>query len=406
MNGKNGKTAGRLTAVALAAMLGVSLGMVRPVQAAETDWRAGNTLVAHALGEANGKTETNTKEAFLSSWSEGFRVMEADFTYTSDGVLAVRHDFEAGGSYYRLEIEPDGPLVMDSQTYREKKAVYELTPITAVELLGLMAEYKDVYLITDTKETDEATVKRQFQDLKDIANNIGAPEVLDRIVPQIYSKEMLGWVQKIHPFRQWIFTLYQMYNPDYADIALFCKQNGVDTVTIEHSRITKQVVDTFHNQQVKVYTHTVNRYKQAESLLDMGVDGIYTDTIKPYELDWIGRTPPRSTEKKTVTAGEKSITFTTRDIMGETHVPLREMTKVGNGFSAEYNRESKVLSLTPWRLFHSIGNEIGINTSGRMITTKADFRLVYGGTDTGLTCYMVDGEVYVPLDKMMSIMLG
>ena len=47
MNGKNGKTAGRLTAVALAAMLGVSLGMVRPVQAAETDWRAGNTLVAH-----------------------------------------------------------------------------------------------------------------------------------------------------------------------------------------------------------------------------------------------------------------------------------------------------------------------------------------------------------------------
>ena len=55
MNGKNGKTAGRLTAVALAAMLGVSLGMVRPVQAAETDWRAGNTLVAHALGEANGK---------------------------------------------------------------------------------------------------------------------------------------------------------------------------------------------------------------------------------------------------------------------------------------------------------------------------------------------------------------
>ncbi len=166
------------------------------------------------------------------------------------------------------------------------------------------------------------------------------------------------------------------------------------------------MVDTFHNQQVKVYTHTVNRYKQAESLLDMGVDGIYTDTIKPYELNWIGRTPPRSTEKKTVTAGEKSITFTTLDIMGETHVPLREMTKVGNGFSAEYNRESKVLSLTPWRLFHSIGNEIGINTSGRMITTKADFRLVYGGTDTGLTCYMVDGEVYVPLDKMMSIMLG
>ena len=55
MNGKNGKTAGRLTAVALAAMLGVSLGMVRPVQAAETDWRAGNTLSPMRLGRQMGK---------------------------------------------------------------------------------------------------------------------------------------------------------------------------------------------------------------------------------------------------------------------------------------------------------------------------------------------------------------
>lgn len=394
----------RLTAIALAAMLGVSMA-AQPVQAAEADWREGNTLVAHALGEVDGKIETNTREAFLSSWGKGFRVMEADFTYTSDGVLVVRHDFDEGGSYYRLEIEPDGPLVMDSQTYREKKAVYDLTPITAVDLLGLMAEYTDVILITDTKETDEATVKRQFQDLKDIASNIGAPEVLDRIVPQIYKEEMLGWIRKIYPFRQWIYTLYMTYNPDYDKIAAFCKANGVDTVTIEQSRISKQVTDTFHKQQIKVYTHTVNRYKQAKKMLDDGVDGIYTDSIKPYELEWIGREMPRKTERKSITAGGKTLTFTTLDIMGEVYVPLREMARVGNGFAAEYNAEAKTLNITPWRIFQSLGNEIGINTSGRLITEKADFRLLCNGADTGITCYMVDGEIFVPLEETQALLL-
>ena len=98
MNGGTGAgKAGRLTAVALAAMLGVGMA-VQPVQAAETDWREGNTLVAHALGEVDGKIETNTKEAFLSSWSRGFRAMEADFTYTSDGVLVVRQIFNMRNS--------------------------------------------------------------------------------------------------------------------------------------------------------------------------------------------------------------------------------------------------------------------------------------------------------------------
>ena len=185
----------RLTALAMAAMLGVSA--VQPVFAA--DWQSANPLIAHALGEADGKIETNSKEAFITSWQNGFRVVEGDFTYTSDGVLVVRHDFEADGSYYRLEIEPNGNLVMDSKTYVETPAVYEQTPMTAVDLLYLMVEYPDMYLVTDTKDTDKATVQRQFRDLKNIATNIGAPEVLDRIIPQIYNKEMLNWVKETLP---------------------------------------------------------------------------------------------------------------------------------------------------------------------------------------------------------------
>ena len=163
-----------------------------PVYAGSADWTVGNPLIAHALGEHEGKIETNSKEAFISSWENGFKALEADFTYTSDGTLVVRHDFDAGGSYYRLEIKPQGNPVMDTQTYKNTKIIYEQTPLTAADLIALMGEYKDVYLITDTKNTDKQTVQKQFTDLRNIAMNTNNAEVLNRIVPQIYNEEMLG----------------------------------------------------------------------------------------------------------------------------------------------------------------------------------------------------------------------
>ena len=85
----------RIAAFALTLVLDASAA--QPALAA--DWQSKNPLIAHALGEADGKIETNSKEAFLTSWQNGFRAVEADFTYTSDGTLVVRHDFEKDGSY-------------------------------------------------------------------------------------------------------------------------------------------------------------------------------------------------------------------------------------------------------------------------------------------------------------------
>ena len=161
----------RIAAFALALVLGASAA--QPALAA--DWQSKNPLIAHALGEADGKIETNSKEAFLTSWQNGFRAVEADFTYTSDGTLVVRHDFEKDGSYYRLEIKPSGSLVMDTKTFTSTPAVYEQTPMTAVDLLYLMQEYPDMYLIKETKTTDKAQVQNQIRDIVNIANNIGSP---------------------------------------------------------------------------------------------------------------------------------------------------------------------------------------------------------------------------------------
>lgn len=365
-------------------------------------WQEENPLIAHALGESDGKIETNSKEAFLEAWGSGFRALEVDFTYTSDGVLVARHDFEATGSYYRLEQEAVAPLVMDRDTFLNAKIVYDQTPLTAVDVLNLMVEYPDVYLITDTKNTDQATVQKQFGDLKKISQAIEHPEVMERIIPQLYNEEMYDWVMGIYPFKELIYTLYLNYYPDYPKIAAFCAEKGIGTVTIEAARVTKEITDTLHGKNIKVYAHTINRYKQFEELMALGVDGIYTDRIKPYQLPWVGLADQRKPEQKTMTLGEKEYTFHTLSIFQEDYTPLRQLSPLGKKFAAEYDSQTKAMNLIPGRSFTSLGNELLVDKSGKLIMKKADFSLLLNGKATGIRPIVVDGEVYVPLHATLT----
>lgn len=368
------------------------------------DWQSKNPLIAHALGEADGKIETNSKEAFLTSWQNGFRAVEADFTYTSDGTLVVRHDFEKDGSYYRLEIKPSGSLVMDTKTFTSTPAVYEQTPMTAVDLLYLMQEYPDMYLITDTKTTDKAQVQKQFRDLVNIANNIGSPEILSRIIPQLYNKEMLSWIKEIYPFENWIFTLYLYANPNYDDIANFCAANGIDTVTLHIDRAKKENISKLKAKGLKVYAHTVNRYRIFEDALAAGVDGIYTDRIKPYELSWVGLTNSIQTTEQTVTVKGKEAKLTTLAIFGTPYAPLRQMAQLGKRFSAEYKKDAGTLNLTVGKTLTTMGNEMLTDHSGHLVTKKADFKLLIGGKESGIQCFYVDGEVYAPVEQILALL--
>jgi len=388
----------RLTALVLAAVLGASA--VQPVFAA--DWQSGNRLIAHAFGEVDNKIETNSKEAFINAWENGFRVVEGDFTYTSDGVLVLRHDFEADGSYARLDIPVSDPLVMDSETYRNSPIIFEQTPLGAVDLLQLMVEYPDMYLVTDTKDTDKKTVQRQFSDIVKAAGSIGHPEVLERIIPQLYNKSMIDWIREIHSFENWIFTLYLYNNPDYTDIADYCAAKGIQTVTLHVDRATKENVDKLKAKGLKVYAHTTNRYLTMKKLMDAGVDGIYTDRIKPYELPWIGLENSRKLTEQTLPVAGREVKLTTMKIFGKTYVPLRQMAKAGKGFSAEYDRDANTLNLQKGKEFTSLGNEMLMDSSGRLITEKVPFKLLLNGRESGVQCYYVDGEVYGPLDELLS----
>lgn len=264
-------------------------GMESPPEEAESPmaeaepvvWHDEYQMIAHAFGIVDGYVETNSLEAFHESYEKGIRVFEGDFQMTSDGVLVLRHNFEIY-SYYTLgqQIE-DGALLMDEAQFRSTLIHNKYTPLTAMDLVELLLEYDDAFLVTDTKDLEENIVRAQFLQLAKCVYLAGDPSLFERIIVQIYYEDMYDIVSDVYPFEHWIFTLYQLYNPDMHEIGQFCVEKGIEVVTMPQASARLEKSEILHGYGLKVYTHTVNKSYEVRYGLNSGIAGFYTDSLLP-----------------------------------------------------------------------------------------------------------------------------
>lgn len=371
------------------------------------EWYDDNRLVAHALGSIEDKKETNSKEAFLNSWGHGIRVLEADFSMTSDGTLVVRHDFDQD-SYYTLEQKVIGSTDMNSSRYQNEKINFRYTPLTAAQLIQMMTEYDDVYIVTDTKSTDIPTIKRQFQAFVDYAKNVEHPEVLERLVIQIYNPEMYEAVKEIHPFKNWIYTLYQTQNPDYDQIAEYCVANGIDVVTINQEIVEPANISKLTQRGIKVYAHTVNRVLDLQKMLNAGCYGIYTDYIKPQDLSFVGLQAVNRKQSMTVEFEENRRQVEGYRILGHNYMPLRDMALLlkdsEQKFAVSYDANKKEILLQKEKDFAGLGNELIVNQEKKQYIEKCIYSLKMGDNQQRAVGFWVDGELFYEPNTLASIL--
>nr|WP_279282650.1 glycerophosphodiester phosphodiesterase family protein [Clostridium sp. MD294] len=358
------------------------------------------------MGAIEDKKETNSKEAFIHSWENGYKVMEADFSFTSDGILVVRHDFDQD-SYYNLEQKVNGSTEMNSSRFSNEKINFRYTPITATQILALLAEYEDVYLITDTKYTDTQKIQKEFTDIVNAAKAMGREDILNRVVVQIYNTEMLDTVKQIYPFTNWIYTLYQTPNPNYDDIATFCANNGIDVVTINYEIVKKENIQKLTAKGIRVYAHTVNRMLDFKMMLEAGCYGIYTDYIKPYDLDIVNmKKTPFWSGRILVNQKEMAVNFNT--IMGKDYIRLRDFASVVSDteaqFEIKYDSKTNTVNIIKGGVYTSIGNEMLLDNSEKYITKKSNYRIAVDGTAVEAQCYTIDGDLYFDIEQLAQIL--
>lgn len=249
---------------------------------------AAHRIVAHAMGGIHNYTYTNTLDAFIANYEQGTRVFEADLLLTSDDKLVARHEWTANmskllGQQNVLPAAKQG-AVLNYEDVMSSPVLELYSPLDIDKIMDLMVIYPDAYIVTDTKELEPERVTKQFQLIVEAAEKKD-PALLQRIVPQIYSRDMLDVVNRVYAFPEVIFTLYQTQDSDEVVID-FASQTGVD-ITMPTVRATKSFVRKLKNAGARVYVHTVNDEKEISELSRMGVDGFYTDFVSEDDLSRI-----------------------------------------------------------------------------------------------------------------------
>lgn len=229
--------------------------------------------IAHACGGIDGQVYTNSREAFLHQYARGQRVFEIDFNLANDGVLIACHSED---DWRRMT---GSALPYESRHFDEQPLCGQYESLNAQEVIELLADHPDAYIITDTKDTTQAEVMLAFSQLVYLAQKTH-PEVLARIIPQIYNEDMLPWVEAVYPFPSIIYTLYQVaWTPE--SVLDFCMNSGVRFITMPQDQVTEEALRLWDTLGIRVGVHTVNDPLQAQQLFDLGVDMLYTDFLTP-----------------------------------------------------------------------------------------------------------------------------
>lgn len=245
---------------------------VHPVEANPDAWFADRPLIYHAGGDIQGYRYTNSLEAIEQTLAKEQYFLEIDLQYTSDGHLVCAHTWS---DVFPEEYQPT------LEEFLQAKVQGKFTPITAEDLLRIMTENPQMFLVVDVKEP--GTITRVITDLVTLANQDSA--ILDRFIIQLYTGEEKSTLQEIYPFEdeQFLFTLYAI-GYWQMEFAAHCSKENISVITLPQGWMPPEDAALLKELGFIVYEHTVNRVDIARQSLEKGISSFYTDTLSPEEL--------------------------------------------------------------------------------------------------------------------------
>jgi hypothetical protein len=231
-------------------------------------------LVAHAMGAIATTTVdgtgTNSLEAFLFSYEQGFRIFETDIVITRDDQAFLLHDNTeplvglAPGETYRS---------VSSSAILGKKFRDTFTILTWHDALVLLQTYQDVSFVLDIKDEFAKTLEILSADPLFYEGNIR-----QRIIPQVYNPDDMMVVRE-YGFEDIILTLYRSEMTD-DEVLFFVGENPDITVVTMwwNQRYSDRLAVALRERGVGTYVHTPNKRTDVRSFLIKGV-GVYTDVF-------------------------------------------------------------------------------------------------------------------------------
>jgi len=234
------------------------------------DWLGGGTnIIAAGLGEWNDLTNTNSREAFLHNYERGFRAFEFGTQFSADGIL------------FGISEAMRTPRF----TFLQEQEVADYTLMPFEEIVELMLEFDDWYLITNTKYHDNLqALQSTFEYMLNAVNNV-EPSLLNRIVVQVYNRHMYYFMINNFPFGAYIYCLHTSGDSIEALLG-FVEKNGLAVVSMPVSRATPELVESLNQLGVDSFIKS-NDLHEIRDMFERGVTGVYTDFVTPNMMQHI-----------------------------------------------------------------------------------------------------------------------
>ncbi len=226
-------------------------------------------VISHAAGSFAGRTYSNSREALDANFSIGRRVFEIDFSLTSDGVLALVHDWTNWGKHRKPgEGVSEWP---DEAGFLSKRLPGGLSPMTMPDLLTWLDAHPEALVVTDTKD-----------DFSDFTEAFFAyPVDPSRFVFQVYGFEDLDNLGTHTGAAMTILTTYKL-KIETEDLVAGLKGVDVDGLTIPLPRALKHLAALRQAlPDLPIYVHgrpqQINAVQLHFHLQELGASGFYLD---------------------------------------------------------------------------------------------------------------------------------
>jgi glycerophosphoryl diester phosphodiesterase len=223
-------------------------------------------MIAHAGGGYEGVPYTNSIDALNGSYQNGFRYMEIDFSWTSDGQLVCIHDWDK--TYKKifgektkkaLSFEAFNQMVENHPSYR---------PCNLDSLATWLSNKPNVKIITDIKYDN-------LKGIELIGNKY--PSMKAQLIPQFYQPEEYQ-ILKDMGFKQLIWILYQ-YKGSKSSVVQLSQEMELLAVSMRARQAKSRTLQKLLTNH-RIFVYTINKTKDINKLAEKyNVSGFYTDFL-------------------------------------------------------------------------------------------------------------------------------
>lgn len=218
------------------------------------------------------KYPENTLAAFRHAYKLGYRYFETDVHYTSDGELVAFHD-----SDLERTLGLKGKI---SDITRDQRKTILLGNSHQVPLLSDLLElFPEAYFNIDAKMAESvlplaATIKEHQAEGRVCLASFSAQAIkeLRRLLPNVPT---VATRYEIARLRYGLpFTILPEQDTHFLEMPAYLLHNKQRLPIISNSSVAR-----LHDKGCKVYIWTVNEETEMHRLLDMNIDGIFTDNL-------------------------------------------------------------------------------------------------------------------------------